>query len=173
MVAKLCFYTSNEDWLFYAFKDAGYTTRVSCVIYFLCLLYYCFCLLFYEDLTVVRKYIYRIEIYCWWYFPRGFLYNFMTWRFSLLHFFSKVSISFLVLILAVVCFIASFSRIYCLGLASSFCSWVTWLHLVCVLLTILKKGKKHLTECFLFLRHAGVGVNRCWGGDLGIFCFSS
>ena len=37
---------------------------------------------------------------------------------------------------------------------------------MCVLLTILKKGKKHLTECFLFLRHAGVGVNRCWGGDL-------
>ena len=128
---------------------------------------------FYEDLTVVRKYIYTIKIYCWCFFSCGFLYKFMTWWFLLLHFFSTISINFLVLILAVVCFIASFSRIYCLGLASSFCSWVTWLHLVCVLLTILKKGKKHLTECFLFLRHAGVGVNRCWGGDLGIFCFSS
>ena len=28
---------------------------------------------------------------------------------------------------------------------------------MCVFLTILKKGKKHLSECFLFLRHAGVG----------------
>ncbi len=37
---------------------------------------------------------------------------------------------------------------------------------MCVFLTILKKGKKHLSGCFLFLRHAGVGVNRRWGGDL-------
>jgi len=29
-------------------------TRVLCVIYFLCLFYYCFYLLFSEDLTVVR-----------------------------------------------------------------------------------------------------------------------
>ena len=28
---------------------------------------------------------------------------------------------------------------------------------MCVLLTILKKGKKHLSDCFLFLRHAGMG----------------
>jgi hypothetical protein len=62
--SKTCFYTSNEDWLFYAFKDAGYITRVSCAIFLLCLLYYCCYLLFYEDLTVVRKYIYRIKIYC-------------------------------------------------------------------------------------------------------------
>jgi hypothetical protein len=37
-------------------------TRVSCVIYFLCLFYYCFYLLFFsEDLTVVRNY--KIKIY--------------------------------------------------------------------------------------------------------------
>ena len=173
MVAKLCFYTSNEDWLFYAFKDAGYITRVSCAIFLLCLLYYCCYLLFYEDLTVVRKYIYTIKIYCWcFFFLAVFFINLWLGGFFCC-IFSTISINFLVLILAVVCFIASFSRIYCLGLALSFCSWVTWLHLVCVFLTILKKGKKHLSECFLFLRHAGVGVNRCWGGDLGIFCFSS
>jgi hypothetical protein len=34
---------------------------------------------------------------------------------------------------------------------------------VCVFLTISKKGKKHLSECFLFLRHAGVG-----GIDVGV-----
>ena len=34
---------------------------------------------------------------------------------------------------------------------------------MCVFLTILKKGKKHLSECFLFLRHAGVG-----GTDSGV-----
>ena len=39
----------------------GYTTRVSCVIYSLCSFYYCFYLLFSEDLTVVR--IYTIKIY--------------------------------------------------------------------------------------------------------------
>ncbi len=37
---------------------------------------------------------------------------------------------------------------------------------MCVFLTIFKKGKKHLSECFLFLRHAGVGADRCWGGNL-------
>ena len=34
---------------------------------------------------------------------------------------------------------------------------------MCVFLTISKKGKKHLSECFLFLRHAGVG-----GIDAGV-----
>ena len=131
-------------------------TRVSCVIYFLCLFYYCFYLFFFEDLTVVRKYIYTIKIYCWCFFSCGFLYKFMTWWFLLLHFFSTISINFLVLILAVVFFIVSFSRIYCRSL-------VTWLHLVCVFLTILKKGKKHLSECFLFLRHAGGGGEQMLG----------
>ncbi len=116
-----------------------------------------FIFFFYEDLAVVRKYIYTIKIYCWWYFPRGFLYKFMTWRFSLLHFFSKVSINILISILAIVFFIVSFSRVCCLGFCSILRSLVAWLHLVCVFLTILKKGKKHLSECFLFLRHAGVG----------------
>ena len=36
-----------------------------------------------------------------------------------------VSVNFLVLVLAVVFFIAPFSMVYRLGLASSFCSWVT------------------------------------------------
>ncbi len=36
-------------------------TRVSCAIYSLCLLYFCYFLLFFEDLAVMR--IYRIKIY--------------------------------------------------------------------------------------------------------------
>ena len=126
MVAKLCFYTSNEDWLFYAFKDAGYITRVSCAIFLLCLLYYCFYLLFSEDLTVVR--IYMIKIY--WKTnndissSRGFLYVSVTWQFLLMRFFSKVSINILILVLAVVFFIVSFSWVYYLEFVSSFISWL-------------------------------------------------
>ena len=56
---------------------------------------------------------------------------------------SKVSINIFVLILAVVFSIVSFSRVYCLEFVSSFYSLVTWLHLVCVFLTTLRKGKKH------------------------------
>ena len=97
----------------------------------------------------------------------------MTWRFSLLHFFSKVSVNILISILAVVFFIVSFSRVCCLEFASSSVSWLLDSILCAFYELFLKKGKKHLSECFLFLRHAGVGVNRCWGGDLGIFCFSS
>jgi hypothetical protein len=57
-------------------------------------------------------------------FSRGFLYKFMTWRFLLLHFFSEVSIDFLISILAVVFFIVSFSRFYCLEFVSSFLPWL-------------------------------------------------
>ncbi len=88
MVAKLAFTPQTKIWLFYAFKDAGYITRVSCAIFLLCLLYYCFYLLFSEDLTVVR--IYTIKIY--WKTnndissSRGFLYVSVTWWFLLLLF---------------------------------------------------------------------------------------
>jgi hypothetical protein len=54
----------------------------------------------------------------------GFLYNCVTWRFLLMYFFSKVSVSFLVFILAVVFFIVSFSRVYCLEFVSSFIPWL-------------------------------------------------
>ena len=71
--SKTCFYTFKRRLaIFMHFKTLD-ITRVSCVIYFLCLFYYCFCLLFSEDLTVVR--IYRIKIYCQWYFLAGFFIN--------------------------------------------------------------------------------------------------
>ncbi len=73
---------------FYIYK------RVSCVIYFLCLFYYCFYLLFSEDLTVVRI----LEINILYYnhdtsSSRGFLYISVTWRFLLMYFLFKVSAS--------------------------------------------------------------------------------
>ena len=43
-----------------AFKDAEFIARVSCAIFLLCLLYYCFYLLLSEDLTVVRNYTIKI-----------------------------------------------------------------------------------------------------------------
>ena len=86
---------------------------------------------------------------------------------------SKVSVNILVLVLAVVFSIVPFSMVYHLGFVLFSVSWL-FDSILCVFSELfLKKGKKHLSECFLFLRHAGVGVNRCWGGDLGIFCFSS
>jgi hypothetical protein len=70
-------------------------TRVSCVICFLCLFYYCFYLPFSEDLTVVRKYIYTIKIYCCCYFLAVFLYKCMTWWFLLMYFLLKFLLIFL------------------------------------------------------------------------------
>ena len=103
-------------------------TRVSCVIYFFCLFYYCFYLLFSEDLTVVRikgttgketePAVDDISSSC------GFLYNCVTWRFLLMYFLSKVSASFLIFILAVVFFIVSFSWVYYLEFVSSFIPWL-------------------------------------------------
>jgi hypothetical protein len=55
--SKTCFYIYKRR---LAIKTCD-ITRVSCVIYFLCLFYYCFHLLFSEDLTVVR--ILEIKIY--------------------------------------------------------------------------------------------------------------
>ena len=55
---------------------------------------------------------------------RGFLYVSVTWQFLLMRFFSKVSIHILILILAVVFFIVSFSRVYCLEFVSSFVPWL-------------------------------------------------
>ncbi len=76
MVAKLAFTPQTKIWLFYALKDAGYMAWVSYAIFFSCLLYYCFYLLFFEDLTVVRKYTnYTIKIYCWLYFLAVFFIN--------------------------------------------------------------------------------------------------
>jgi len=48
----------------------------------------------------------------------------MTWRFSLLHFFSKVSITILISILAVVFFIVSFSKVYYVEFVSLFIPWL-------------------------------------------------
>ena len=100
MVAKLAFTSTSEDWLFLRiFKDISGCdiTRVSCAIYSFRFLYYCFYLLFSEDLTVVRikgtnlcrKCINDdISSSC------GFLYDSMTWRFLLIHFSFKVSANF-------------------------------------------------------------------------------
>ena len=86
--SRTCFYIYKRRLaIFTHFKTWRYITRVSCAIFLLCLLYYCCYLLFYEDLTVVRKYIYTIKIYCWCFFSCGFLYKFMTWWSLLLHFF--------------------------------------------------------------------------------------
>ncbi len=86
MVAKFAFTPQTKIWLFYALKDAGYIAWVPYAIFFLCLLYYCFYLLFSEDLTVVKLYeLYGKDILLV-IFSRGFLYKFMTWRFHLLHF---------------------------------------------------------------------------------------
>jgi hypothetical protein len=58
------------------------------------------------------------------FFFRGFLYEFVTWRFLLMYFFSKASANFLILVLAVVFFIVSFSRVYYFEFVSSFVSWL-------------------------------------------------
>ncbi len=126
MVAKLAFTPQTKIWLFYALKDAGYIARVLCAIFLLCLLYYCFYLLFSEDLTVVR--IYTIKIY--WKTnndissSRGFLYVSVTWQFLLLFF----SLNFLLIFwfwfwrLSSLLFL--FSKVYCLEFVSSSVSWL-------------------------------------------------
>ena len=124
--SRTCFYIYKRRLAIFTHFKTLDITRVSCVIYFLCLFYYCFCLLFSEDLTVVR--IYKIKIY--WKTnndissSRGFLYVSVTWQFLLMRFFSKVSINVLILILAVVFFIVSFSRICRLGFVPSFVPWL-------------------------------------------------
>ncbi len=124
--SRTCFYIYKRRLAIFTHFKTLDITRVSCVIYFLRLFYYCFYLLFSEDLTVVR--IYKIKIY--WktnndiFSSRGFLYVSVTWQFLLMRFFSKVSINFLALILAVVFFIASFSRVYFLEFVSSFVPWL-------------------------------------------------
>ena len=50
-----------------------------------------------------------------------------------------------------------------LGFVPSYVPWLLGSILCAFFLTISKKGKKHLSECFLFLRHAGVG-----GIDVGV-----
>ena len=81
---------------------------------------------FSEDLTVVR--ILEIKKFFRKYSDisssRGFLYNSVTWRFLLMYFLFKVSASFLILILAVVFFIVSFSRVYYFEFVSSFIPWL-------------------------------------------------
>ena len=63
--SKLAFTPQTKIWLFYALKDARYIAWTLYSI-FSCLLYYCFYLLFSEDLTVLRKCTnYTIKIYCW------------------------------------------------------------------------------------------------------------
>ena len=126
MVAEPAFTSTSEDWLFLRILRRWiYNTGLVCYIPSL-FVYYCFYLLFSEDLTVVR--IYTIKIY--WKtnndisFSRGFLYVSVTWRFLLLYFFSEVSIIFLTLILVVVFFIVSFSWIYYLEFVSSFIPWL-------------------------------------------------
>ena len=98
--SKLAFTSTSEDWLFLRIFKTLDITRVSCVIYFLCLFYYCFYLLV------------------------GFFITPVTWRFLLMYFLFKVSASFLIFILAVVFFIVSFSRVYYLGFVLSLVSWL-------------------------------------------------
>jgi len=99
---------------------------------FLCLFLLLFLSSFAEDLTVVRKYIYTIKIYCCCFFLAVFPYKCMTLWFLLMYFFFGVFAGFLILILAVVFFIVSFSRICYFGFCSILRSLVAWLPLVCV-----------------------------------------
>jgi hypothetical protein len=80
---------------------------------------------FSEDLTVVRiveieKFSRHSDISS----SRGFLYNSVAWRFLLMYFFFKVSANFLILILAVVFFIVSFSRVCYFRFVLFFMSWL-------------------------------------------------
>ncbi len=111
---------------------------------FLCLFYYCFYLLVSEDLTVFKKVyeLYDKDILLV-IFPRGFLYKFMTWWFHLLHIPLRFLFNILVLILAVVFSIVSFSMVWCFCVRLVFLFLIIWFHLVCIFLTILRKGKKH------------------------------
>ncbi len=125
MVAKLAFTPTNEDWLFLRIlRRRVYNTGIVCYIFFP------FALLpflssFSEDLTVVRiveieKFSKHSDISS----SRGFLYNSVAWRFLLMYFFFKVSANFLILILAVIFFIVSVSRVYYLGFVLSLVSWL-------------------------------------------------
>jgi len=92
--SKTCFYIYKRRLAIFTHFKTCDITRVSCVIYFLCLFYYCFYLLFSEDLTVVRikgttgketePAVDDISSSC------GFLYNCVTWRFLLMYFLFKV-----------------------------------------------------------------------------------
>jgi hypothetical protein len=52
--SKTCFYIYKRRLAIFTHFKTFDITWVSCVIYFLCLFYYCFYLPFSEDLTVVR-----------------------------------------------------------------------------------------------------------------------
>jgi hypothetical protein len=58
--SKTCFYTSNEDLVILRIKRRWIYSLGSVCYIFLCLLYYCFYLLFSEDLTVVRNYTIKV-----------------------------------------------------------------------------------------------------------------
>ena len=128
-----------------------------CYIFSLLVLLLFFIFFFWRSNSCKKVYLYDKDILLMLFFLRFFFINVWLGGFFWCIFFFDVSAGFLILILAVVFFIVSFSRICYFGFCSILRSLVAWLHLVCVFLTISKKGKKHLSECFLFLRHAGVG----------------
>ncbi len=111
---KTCFYTLNEDLVILCIKRR-WVHSVDFVRYVFCLLYYCFCLLFSEDLTALRKYTnYKVKIYCWWYFLAASLWICdLAVTFATLSF--KVSGNFYVLVFAIVFSIVSFSMVCYLG----------------------------------------------------------
>ena len=129
--SRTCFYIYKRRLAIFTHFKTLDITRVSCVIYFLCLFYYCFYLLFSEDLTVVRNY--KIRIY--WKTnsdissSRGFLYVSVTWRFLLLYFFLRFLLIFLLwfwrlsslLLLSLGFIILSLSHISFLGYLTPSC----------------------------------------------------
>ena len=123
--SRTCFYIYKRRLAIFTHFKTLDITRVSCVIYFLCLFYYCFYLLFFsEDLTVVRI---RKNTDHWntvVSFSRGFLYISVTWQFLLMYFSSSPFLLISLFYSAVVFFIVSFSRVYYLAFISSFVPWL-------------------------------------------------
>jgi hypothetical protein len=115
-----------------------------CYIFFLCLLYYRFYLLFSEDLTVVR--ILEIKKFSRKQYDisssREFPYNSVTWRFLLMYFLFKVSGSFLIFNSCVCLLYCSSWRLIILGLSSLL--FLGYLTPSCErFLNYFKEGKKH------------------------------
>jgi hypothetical protein len=122
--SRTCFYIYKRRLAIFTHFKTLDITRVSCVIYFLCLLYYCFYLLFFwrfnscknlEDKDILKRYS---DISS----SRGFLYNSVTWRFLLMYFLFKVSASFLIFNSCVCLLYCSSWRL--IGFVLSFISWL-------------------------------------------------
>ena len=123
--SKTCFYTSNEDSVILRIKRRWmHSTGFVCYIPSLFVLLLLLSSFLWRSNSCKKVFVLYDKDILLVIFSRGFLYKFMTWRFYLLHFPSKVSINIFVLVLAVVFSIVPFSMVYYLGFVLFSVSWL-------------------------------------------------